>query len=74
MRITEHDNGMWGTITWSGDADGKAALITASRSGATLWVFEYQKSGWFKSDSSYWKTIKKYANKEEAYKDLGING
>ena len=73
MQLTEHKNGMWGTITWSGDADGKAALLTASRTGATLWVFEYIKGGWFKSDSSYWKRVARYPDKEAAYKDLGIS-
>lgn len=73
MIVTTSSNNMWGTVTWSGDIDGKAALITASRIGAALWVFESVKGGWFKSNKNYWDLKKRYPNKEEAYKDLNIS-
>jgi len=73
MVVTTHDNDMWGMVSWCGDVDGKAALITTSKVGATLWIFEYKKGGWFKSDKSYWNKAKEYPNKEAAYKDLKIN-
>lgn len=74
MVVTTHDNSMWGVISWCGDVDGKAAVVTSSRRGAMLWVFEYIKGGWFKSDKSYWNLVKEYKGKEDAFKDLGING
>lgn len=72
MVITEHKNGMWGVIIWSGDVDGHAALITSSRLGVTLWVFRYVKGGWFTSEKSYWEKLKKFKDKETAFETLGI--
>ena len=72
MKITTHDNDMWGVVSWCGDVDGKAAVVTTSRLGASLWVFEYQKGGWFKSDKSYWNRVKRFKSKEEAFEKLNI--
>lgn len=72
MKITTHGNNMWGMVVWCGDVDGQAAILTATRLGAYLWVFKYQKGGWFKSDKSYWEKVKTFEDKAQAIEELKI--
>ena len=72
MTVTTHGNDMWGVVVWSGDIDGNAALITSTRLGCYLWVFQTKKGGFFSSAKCWWEKRGRYKDKEFAFASLGI--
>lgn len=68
MMDTSEYGEMHGTVGWSGTINGRPAVVTAYRGGASIYIYQW-KFLW----GSRW-TKKDFPNIDVAYKDVGISG
>jgi hypothetical protein len=63
--MSEKEDEMYGTVSWNGEINGKAAVITSYKKGSSLWLFEKK---WFRRGK--WVRIQ-YITREEAMAAAG---